>query len=79
MQRGAFDYLTKPFDVDELSRSLVERALERDAHPSCGENLDGEIARAGRAGRAELVGTVAGDAGGVTRDRRASRRATRRC
>lgn len=42
MKRGAFDYLTKPIDLDEL-RLLVERALEIRRLTRLVENLKGEV------------------------------------
>jgi two-component system response regulator AtoC len=61
MRRGAYDYLTKPFDLDEvlltLKRALRQRALklevealravDKSAEPS-GEDADGEVEMVGK-------------------------------
>src|SRR5262249_37822481 len=53
MKLGAFDYLTKPFDEDDLL-AVVRRALERRALERGGGFLRSELAR--RPDRDEIVG-----------------------
>ncbi len=54
MKRGAYDYLTKPFDLDVV-RLLVERALEARRLSSDVDTLQRELRRRHAAG-AELIG-----------------------
>lgn len=49
---GAFDYLPKPFDIDELS-SLVSRALRR---PSTGRRVSRELLRAEESASLPMIG-----------------------
>jgi two-component system nitrogen regulation response regulator GlnG len=54
MEGGAFDYLVKPFDLDQAA-AVIERALEKRTAPSAGHS---PAAAAGAAGAAEdLIGS----------------------
>ena len=53
MKDGAYDYLTKPFNVDEIL-AVIDRALEK--HALVAENLQLRDAVAGRARFANLIG-----------------------
>ena len=77
LKEGAFDYLTKPFDLDELafscSGSAAFRALHRERR-----GARAELARPASS-RDQLVGHSPGDARGWSSAWRRSRTATRRC
>jgi two-component system response regulator HydG len=55
VKRGAFEYLVKPFDADDL-RQIVARALDERRHPN--ERVR-RVSTAPAAGKPELVGTSA--------------------
>jgi two-component system response regulator PilR (NtrC family) len=55
LRRGAFDYVTKPFQIDEL-RLIVSRALERRRLMREARNLRAELGTRARARFGEVVG-----------------------
>ena len=75
MKLGAFDYVTKPFDVEEL-RIIVERATENAALQREVEELRWEVGR--RYSSEQHHRPLAAHAGGLPHHRDRSRRSRRR-
>ena len=67
MKHGAYDYLTKPFQVDEINAVIVARA--REARARRGEPRAARPASPAGPGSRSLLGKSRGDAEGVRADR----------
>ena len=76
MKEGAYDYITKPFKVDEI-RIVVEKALEKKLLSSENRRLRSELRTATR--DRSIIGTEPRDAARLRPDRAGRRRPRRTC